>query len=54
MAVISFNVDEQVGLVSIPRNWLVDEKGARRLEQVGLLESADWVRKLVEAIEKVN
>jgi len=81
VAVISFNVDDQVGMVdgymkegkftfpvlfadrlvrealetvSIPRNWLIDGKGMHQLEQVGFMESSDWIEKMMAGIEKVK
>jgi thiol-disulfide isomerase/thioredoxin len=81
VAVISFNVDDQVGLVqsymdegkftfpvllasryvtglldaiSIPRNWLVDKRGAHQLEQIGFGETADWVERMAQAVEGVK
>jgi thiol-disulfide isomerase/thioredoxin len=81
VAVISFNVDDQVGLVqsylnegkytfpvlladrlvretleavSIPRNWLIDGTGVHQLEQVGFMESSDWIEKMMAGIEKVK
>ena len=81
VAVISFNVDDQVGLVqsyltegkytfpvlladrlvretlemvSIPRNWLVDGKGVHQLEQIGFLESSDWLERMLAGIGQVK
>jgi thiol-disulfide isomerase/thioredoxin len=81
IAVLSFNIDDQTGLVqpyldegkytfpvllaadfvngifdgiSIPRNWLLDNKGVHKLEQTGYAESSDWVERMTQELEKLT
>jgi hypothetical protein len=47
-------VRDALEAVSIPRNWVLDGNGVHQLEQIGFMESSDWMEKMMAGIEKVK